>query len=665
MKAGETSAWHALPRAFRTLAAQHVGSVLLETAKQDGHNDRSFLFLDPIEELIAWAELDLRGLLTKIDRRLDEGLFIAGSFSYECGEQLARLPHRSLHLNQEPIARLGVFGVRIEFDHSSGSITGLSETRDAINKQSNEAIITTDGFTIAREDYDAAIHRIHQYLQAGDAYQVNFTVRVRGCTDADPIAVYETLLRQQPVSFAAFLNDPSGPILSFSPELFFRTSLGRIKMRPMKGTWPRGRDLAEDDDAELRLKTDEKNRSEHVMIVDLLRNDLGRFCEYGSVTVDNLFHVERYKTVLQMTSTCCGTIREDFSPSQVFAILFPSGSITGAPKRRAMEIIQELEKQPRGVYTGAIGYFAPNGESCFNVAIRTLKVEGHEVTMGVGGGIVADSKSQQEFEECALKIAFLTKRRPPFSLIETMRCEEGIPSLSLHLERLSLSARYFGIRYNENKMLTELKSAVAHCGSAESRVRIVLNEEGHWTIFASPLECREWRGRLLLAEERTSSTDLYLRHKTTNRSIYDRALVNARQNSFDEVLFLNEHEHLTEGAISNLFLRRGDTWITPSLHCGVLPGVKRKQLLESMPNAQEGLFQISDLQDADEVIVCNALRGPRAVLSIETIDGGTMWRPKSVSSPPRAQNAQDLRRCGRVTPTIAVLRVGDCTDPRE
>ena len=624
----DRAAWHALPMAFRVLAAQTPHAVLLETVKQDGDRDRSLLFLNPIAELVAETAQDVDRLLGDIDHHLANGSFVAGFFSYECGEYLAGLPPRqSVRANpEEPLARLGVFGAPLEFDHSSGAIRGsLRAALNVENVQREQAVISTDGLRISRHDYDAALGRIHEYLHAGDTYQVNFTDKVDGYTESAPLAVYETLLRQQPVSFAAFLNDPTGPLLSFSPELFFRTARGRIEVRPMKGTWPRGRDLAEDKAAERQLRTDKKNRSEHVMIVDLLRNDLGRICKYGSINVDKLFHVERYNTLFQMTSTCSGVLQEWASPAQVFANLFPSGSITGAPKRRTMEIIRELESEPRGVYTGSIGYFAPVGEACFNVAIRTMKLRDGHLTMGVGGGITADSKSEEEFEECRLKAAFLTKRRPPFSLIETMHCDGGIAMLSLHMQRLSNSAMYFGIRYDEERLRSELALAATSCGIVESKVRLEINEDGEWDIAASQLEPSIWRGRLLLAEDRMNSLDVFLHHKTTNRGVYERNFGVARQLGFDEVLFLNEHEHLTEGAISNVFLEKNGIWMTPSLGCGVLPGVKRTQMLQELHNVKERDLQISDLVGADSIFVCNALRGVRKVLSVETIDGLVIW----------------------------------------
>ena len=632
------SPWHALPQAFRTCAANMANAVLLETAKQDGVHDKSLLFLNPFRELIAWSDRDLDGLLRDIDRHLAEGAFVAGYFGYECGEHFVGLPSRFPEATHPsaPLAWLGVFESAIEFDHSSGVIRGTLPTPALANtKGSEDAAIITDGLQISREDYGAALARIHQHLDAGDTYQVNFTDRVTGHTSSGPLAVYETLLRQQPVPFAAFINRTEGPLLSFSPELFFRTTQGRIVVRPMKGTWKRGNDLAEDRRAEQDLRNDEKNRSEHVMIVDLLRNDLGRICQYGSVKVDELFQVEPYKTLLQMTSTCSGLLKNGMTPSQVFASLFPSGSITGAPKRKTMEIIRELEHHARGIYTGAIGYFGPDGEACFNVAIRTVQLQNGRVTMGVGGGITADSKPDEEFEECLLKASFLTQKRPPFSLIETMRCDGAIALLSLHMERLASSAQYFGIQYDEDQFLRELASVVSRCGNTESKVRVELHETGDWRITAAPLESPPWNGRLLLAEERTHSTNVFLRHKTTNREIYERNMAAARQLGFDEVLFLNERSELTEGSISNLLVLINGTWITPPLDSGVLPGVQRTHLLQSAPNLEERAIRIDDLQHVESLSVCNGLRGIRPVYSIARADGTVIWREQHTAYPPQ------------------------------
>lgn len=628
MSVDDSNLWKPAPRVFRALAAQNRGGVLLETAKEDTLSDKSFLFLHPVGELVAWKKDDLDKILCEVDRHTREGKYVAGFFTYECGEYFVGLsPRETADENPgKPLAWLGTFSAAIQFDHQTGVICGNIPPLHADLADANlSAAIVADELQISREDYAEKLTRIHEYLSAGHTYQVNFTDRIRGYTEEDPLSVYETLLWQQPVSFAAYVNSPYQTILSFSPEMFYRLSQERIVVRPMKGTWPRGVNTASDREAEVQLQTDEKNRSEHVMITDLLRNDLGRLCEYGSIHVDKLFHIERYRTLFQMTSSISGRPYAGTAPSEIFRKLFPSGSITGAPKRRTMEIIRELECSPRGVYTGAIGYFGPGKEACFNVAIRTLSFDGKHLTFGVGGGITAGSVAQQEYEECSLKAAFLTRRRPAFSLIETMRCENGIPLLNLHMERLADSADYFGIRYNSARLVAEIEEAAKSCGNRISRVRLELNEKGDWAISASPLELVAWHGRVLLVEESIDSKNIFLHHKTTIRQFYERNFAAARESGFDEILFMNEYSQLTEGAISNFFFRIRGKWLTPRLSCGVLPGVQRTVMLRNLSGAEECDLEKDDLIKADSIFSCNALRGLRAVQSIETIDGTSLW----------------------------------------
>ena len=597
--------------------------MLLETAKEDSSNNFSRLFLNPVDELIAQTPDDLDELLVQVDNHTAEGKFVAGYFNYECGEHFVGLTQRKQQAgnNVQPLAWLGIYAGMIEFDHATGIIReDLPAIQSASDITDPPPVISTNGLDISRHDYDARITRIHEYLQAGHTYQVNFTDRIYGSSDAEPLAIYAALLHQQPVPFAAYINTPSRAILSFSPEMFYRVSQGKITARPMKGTWPRGVNTASDCEAARLLQNDEKNRSEHVMIVDLLRNDLGRLCEYGTVRVGNLFSVERYSTLLQMTSSISGTLREGQKPSHIFRTLFPSGSITGAPKRRTMEIIRELERTPRCIYTGAIGYFGPHGESCFNVAIRTLELENKQFTFGVGGGITAGSAAQQEYDECRIKGAFLTRTRPRFSLIETMRCESGISLLDLHMKRLADSADYFDIRYDATQLKAALASSAAECGNIISRVRMELDESGSWKIRTTPLEATPWNGRILLAAERTDSRDVFLHHKTTNRNFYERHLVAARDGGFDEVLFLNEAGQITEGTISNFYFRIKGRWLTPKLNCGVLPGVRRAFLLQNLHAAEECELTMEDLLKADRVFACNALHGERPVHSIQSAD---------------------------------------------
>jgi para-aminobenzoate synthetase/4-amino-4-deoxychorismate lyase len=267
----------------------------------------------------------------------------------------------------------------------------------------------------------------------------------------------QTLIDSQPVQYSAFLHGENWQILSFSPELFFRLKDHRIVTRPMKGTARRGADLMEDENIAHWLQNDLKNRSENVMIVDLMRNDLGRICEYGSVRVDRLFAVEKYETLFQMTSEVSGTLRPGVRSSDIFASLFPCGSVTGAPKHRTMEIIQELEGGPRGVYTGAIGFFSPAREAVFSVPIRTVVLENNRGAMGVGSGIVIDSRAEEEYRECLLKFEFLTRCEESFQLLESILWNDGYSFLPLHLERMESSAAYFGFNFDRASILKHWK----------------------------------------------------------------------------------------------------------------------------------------------------------------------------------------------------------------
>lgn len=416
------------------------GSVLLETAKFDAQNYRSLLFTGPVRQFVGWTPKDARAVFAEVDHHLQQGSFVAGFVSYECGEALQGIPPRPQEAKAAvPLIAMGVFTAPTIFDHRTGQVQGGAPTISEHSRQA--AAVVQAGLQITAAAYEQQIHRIQDYLAAGHSYQVNFTDSVQGMFTGSHLDLYETLLARQPVSYAAFVNLVGQQVLSFSPELFYRVQDGSIRVRPMKGTWPRGRNTAEDEYAARSLKIDEKNRAEHITIVDLLRNDLGKVCELGSVQVNALMRVERYRSLHQMTSDISGRLLPHLKPAEVFQNIFPSGSITGAPKRRTMEIIQETERAARGVYTGAIGYFAPQNEACFNVAIRTLLVQGTTFTLGVGGGVTLDSTPSGEYAECKLKAAFLTQSGPEFHLFETMRAVSGsAPRLESHLQRMRDSA---------------------------------------------------------------------------------------------------------------------------------------------------------------------------------------------------------------------------------
>jgi len=595
--------------------------VLLETSRPDAENHHSYIFLDPLRVLTAHTPDDIPGLFAQIEAALAAGNYVAGFLTYESGYDLQGIADLAPEREQDsPLACFGVYREPSVFDHRTGIFTGPPlPSLPPVPQPPRPFREDEIRLTLAPDAYRQKIGQIKEHIASGATYQVNFTDRIHLRTAATPAELYLSLSRQQPVAYAALVNLASCSILSFSPELFFRVRDRIITTRPMKGTWSRGLDSAEDSVAALSLHHDEKNRSEHIMIVDLLRNDLGRICTTGSVRTDGLFHVERYPTLLQMTSTVSGTLRADVGWHTLFRSLFPSGSITGAPKISTMRIIRSLEASPRGIYTGSIGFIAPTGDATFNVAIRTLAFDNEgAVTMGVGGGIVYDSDPAAEFDECHLKAAFLTRTQPTFDLIETLLWDASYAFLPLHLDRLRSSCDYFDRPYDAAEIEARLYAlATEFTPLSRHRVRLTLDARGHIELTHAPLApvassaAKPLACRVTLVAERTSSTDVFLRHKTTHRPLYDRLFTNAQQAGFDEVLFLNQHGELTEGAISNIFVRIDGRLYTPPLACGLLPGVFRRHLLEAVPSAEERILILADIRAADDIYICNSVRGLR------------------------------------------------------
>jgi para-aminobenzoate synthetase / 4-amino-4-deoxychorismate lyase len=495
--------------------------------------------------------------------------------------------------------------------------------------------------------FDAAIAAIHAALREGDSYQVNYTYRLGFDVFGSPTALYRRLRARQPVPYGALIALPGdGWVLSCSPELFIEKQGETLRARPMKGTAPRFDDpLADRRSAEF-LGNDPKNRAENVMIVDLLRNDLSRVAQTGSVKVPALFSVEPYASVWQMTSTVHATMRSDTSFAGILRALFPCGSITGAPKHRTMQLIDELESTPRGLYTGAIGWLdarsagadANNagsasiadetvcGDFCLSVAIRTLTLnrasqsDRLQGTMGVGAGIVLDSIAADEYAECQLKASFLTGAEPGFELFETMYAtrEEGVRHLPRHLARLSASAAALGFKLDDvNSIRAQI---AAKCESlpvqTPHRMRLALSKNGTAQIIAAVLTpLAEPTVGVLLGPDHafpaTDANDPLLRHKTTRRAEYDRGWREAEAKGAFDTLFFNEQGELTEGGRSNVFVKLAGRWWTPPLAAGVLPGVMRSVLLEETSGLQaaERVLTRSDLQNAEALMVCNALRG--------------------------------------------------------
>lgn len=486
--------------------------------------------------------------------------------------------------------------------------------------------------------FNEAIDAIHAALRAGDSYQVNYTYRLGFDVFGSPTALYRRLRARQPVPYGALIALPGDEwVLSCSPELFIEKEGAMLRARPMKGTAPRSADPVADRHAAEFLANDPKNRAENVMIVDLLRNDLSRVAQTGSVKVPALFSVEPYASVWQMTSTVHSTLRAGTSFAAIMRALFPCGSITGAPKHRTMQLIDELESSPRGLYTGAIGWLdalsstastandTACGDFCLSVAIRTLTLSpaaqpgALRGTMGVGAGIVLDSVAADEYAECQLKASFLTGAEPGFELFETMygTRDEGVRHLSRHLARLSASAAALGFRLDdENEIRAQItEKCAALPAQIPHRMRLALSKNGAVQLTAAVLTpLADSTVGVLLGPDHAfpvmHADDPLLRHKTTRRAEYDRGWREAEARGAFDTLFFNERGELTEGGRSNVFVKLAGRWWTPPLESGVLPGIMRGVLLEDIDlHAAERVLTRVDVQNAEALLVCNALRG--------------------------------------------------------
>ncbi|MEO5775246.1 MAG: aminodeoxychorismate synthase component I [Sphingomicrobium sp.] len=447
---------------------------------------------------------------------------------------------------------------------------------------------------IERADYLAAVETIQQHIIDGDIYQANFTFQSQVRTQGHPLALYAQLRERAQANWGAIMFTGTHWILSLSPELFFTCQGGQVTCRPMKGT------AAPESDPET-LRNDPKQRAENLMIVDLLRNDLSRVAEPGTVRVPELFEVERYPTVLQMTSTVTGRLQDRTGPINLLKAMFPCGSITGAPKIRAMEIIDELERGHRRVYTGSIGRLSTDGDAAFNVAIRTLVLPTGEsvATIGLGSGIVVDSRGDAEWEECRAKGAFVATCAK-FNLIETMRAENGmLADLHAHLDRLGSSAETFGFPFDR----PALETALAERSGASGRIRLELAPDGSWTIDLSPMPQSPEVAQVAIVPRPTDRFDFRLAHKMTDRAFYDSA---REESGAFEIVFVDDAGFLTEGSFTNLFVERDGRLITPPLSRGLLPGILRQKLLLN-GDAVEGDLREEDLEAG--FYVGNALRG--------------------------------------------------------
>jgi para-aminobenzoate synthetase / 4-amino-4-deoxychorismate lyase len=459
--------------------------------------------------------------------------------------------------------------------------------------------------SITRDEYDHSVARIRDLIAAGDTYQVNYTFPLTSSFSGDAYAWYRNLCLVQGAEYSAYLDLGRYKVLCLSPELFFERQGNRVRTKPMKGTVRRGRWQEEDLKLAEWLRDSKKDRAENVMIVDLLRNDLGKVSVPGSVHVSSLFELERFETVWQMTSTVESTLRDGTGLVDLMSALFPCGSITGAPKIRTTQIIRELERSPRGAYTGAIGFLRPGGDCIFNVAIRTVVVDTQTkvATFGVGGGVTIDSTAEREYDECLVKSRFLHDSPASFQLFESILLEDGeYFLLSRHLERLKDSAEFFGFVFREAEVRANLKQMNS---SGSFKIRLSLSKNGQLELEKFPIDTTANNPRrVALATAAVDSSDRFLYHKTTRRDVYTAQL--AARPDCDDIIFWNERGEVTESTIANVVVSINDQLFTPPLESGLLPGTFRNELL-AQGKIRERVITIEELRKS-EFFLINSIR---------------------------------------------------------
>jgi para-aminobenzoate synthetase/4-amino-4-deoxychorismate lyase len=544
----------------------------------------------PVRTIAGWRAHEVAGVLREVESAAAaSGCHAVGFVAYEAGAAFDLStcpPDGSL-----PLAWFALF----EPDHVRQVDRPVSGRYDVAGVRPS----------LGWPAFESGIARIKEAIGGGHTYQVNLTFDLCGRFDGDPLALFADLAETQGGRYSAFIRLGSRSLCSASPELFFARDGDRIAARPMKGTARRGRSLAEDEEQARRLAGSAKERAENVMIVDMMRNDLGRVAEIGSVEVPELFAVERYPTLWQMTSLV--TARTSASLPDLFGALHPPASVTGAPKTSTMRIISDLERRPRGVYTGAIGHVRPGGAAQFSVAIRTAVVDedAGTVRFGVGSGIVWDSDAAREYEECLLKGAILGRRPGRFDLLETMRWTPaaGFFLLDRHLDRLRRSATYFGYRCNAPEVVSALDRAVAGAGRA-LRVRLLLARDGQIAVDPAPFDPPTAPARIALARYPIDPADPFFFHKTTHRAQYDRL----RLPDHDDVILWTPDGLVTETTLANIVVDIGGRKLTPPVECGLLAGTFREELL-ARGEIHAAPITLDQVRQAGQMWLINSVRG--------------------------------------------------------
>lgn len=577
--------------------------------------DGQYLFSSDIDEVIIASNVDeVIPALQRAEELQTEGFYLAGWISYEA----------SPAFDKRHVVNSGSENLPLVYFQAARKVDKISlEDLAAVN---DSIRVENVAHAISEEEYKSSCSKVLNYIKEGDIYQVNYSFRCQFELPVDPLELFTIVEKQHPVPHSFYIDSGEWQVLSHSPELFLSRKGNYIESQPMKGTVKRAVDFIGDEKLRNELTLDDKSRAENVMIVDLMRNDLSRICELQSVKVPELFVATRYASLHQLTSTVTGELKESIGFVDILKATFPAGSITGAPKIRAMEIISELEKDSRGLYTGSAGILKPDGDFSFNVCIRTIVVKDKMASMGIGSGVVADSAQTLEWEECLLKSEFINFRRQHNEIFETMLWSSGeILYFEDHCERLKNSCQYFSVPFFEDEIKIIIDSQKLD-NNTSYRLRLSIDVEGNPKLDSVPIQ-QGWGKdelRIVVSDSRLNSKDAYLYHKTDCRKLYNEDFKNAQEKNFDEVIYLNEKDELCEGAISNIFIKVSGIWKTPKLSCGLLPGTWRKNTLANL-GAVEDILTNEDLKSAEAVMIGNSVRQGGEVF--EVING--LYEPRA------------------------------------
>lgn len=561
----------------------------------------SYLFLKPKEIITVKSLRDLDQKLSQIDNLVNKGIYGYSLINYEAGYLLEKSLNYLLPRNEK----------LIQFFFYDKKEVQKIKSFDIDFSESEKYKIKNFKLNKLKDDFVKSIKKIKSYIEEGDTYQVNYTIKGNFNFSGSFSGLFNNLVFNQSAKYTSIINNSNDIIISLSPELFFEINKSKIISKPMKGTSRRGIELTIDALAKYELENSEKNRAENVMIVDMIRNDLGKISKYGSVKVKNLFEVEKYESVYQMVSTIEAKMRKNISLSEVIKNIFPCGSITGAPKIRTMEIINELEKDKRNIYTGGIGLIR-NNKITFNVPIRTLTInkKSGNGTIGLGSGVVWDSVAEEEYEETKLKGNFLSHPEKPFEIFETMLLKDGkIFLVKDHLNRMQQTAEYFLFCFDKKLIESQLNQIIKNTDHKSYRIRIALDKFGKLTHSILALQELPKCINVIISNKRVSANNKFQYFKTTNRILYNSEYKKYSSIGFFDVIFINESNEISEGAITNIFIHNNDIISTPHTNAGILPGVYRKHLLKNNSMIRERRIYLKDLIEADKIVLTNSVRG--------------------------------------------------------